>query len=288
MLKILFRVSIYIFLFSLILATAYFLENAKTSIEYINQHTPTLNTTSSQSSSQMTKTIPIRLVQKRSLNLTALTPEEIYQETGYVVKIKIFESVRIPLVGAVLFQYSGFGSGSVVRCKKFQYCILTANHVVDKNPAIFYAEFKNGSLPQKLELIKSTTTYDAAILRFSDSKFQPKKFAVIGNSALLQVGTPIISVGSNILGDFWSHTNGSLVTEIGPIHPNLGIKITDGVLAHPKLIITDTKVLKGYSGGPLLNKYGQLIGIAVGNISLDGDTLYVGTPINEIKTSWKL
>lgn len=218
-----------------------------------------------------------------------IDPEKIFENAGYLVKIRIFKSVTIPITNQVIpIDTGGFGSGTIVKCKKYKYCVLTAFHVVDNSSMTYFAEPKDGSPAQMLELIHGTTHYDNALLRFADHNYVPKKVAKLGRSSILKAGAPIHAMGSNRYGDFWFSAGGHLYTTSKQANPGLRAVLNGSGLLHPKLLLFNTPIFHGYSGGPLHNKYGEVIGISIGYASLDAEPIYIGSPLDEIRKIQKI
>jgi len=116
-------------------------------------------------------------------------------------------------------------------------------------------------------LINSDPEADLAILRIHSDK--PLPALELGDSSDLMIGEPVIAVG-NPLG--YGHTVSSGI--VSALHrdleaPQEGVTLAD-------LIQTDAAINPGNSGGPLLNAYGQVIGI---NTAIRGDAQNIGFAI---------
>ncbi|MBI5732216.1 MAG: trypsin-like peptidase domain-containing protein, partial [Candidatus Magasanikbacteria bacterium] len=232
--------------------------------------------------------IPVPESKKKAHVRKVKDPEAIYEEAGYLVKLRIFKKTIIPVTGQVIYQdTNSFGSGFITDdkalCKKSKYCVVTAFHVVDDSSMTFFAEAKDGSKAQLLELTHGTTNYDFAVLRFVDFRHIPKKVAVIGRSSTLKPGTRIHAMGSNRYGDFWFSPSGHLFTNVKAANADLKKKLEGSGLDHPELLLFHTPVFRGFSGGPLVNKYGEVVAITVGFTGLDAEPIYIGSPIDGIK-----
>jgi S1-C subfamily serine protease len=204
---------------------------------------------------------------------TSKTPEQIYKEADYVVKIEAIES------SSAVF----FGSGSVIPCKKYKYCVLSAYHIAGSTETAIYAHFKNNSPPQKLKFIGGSEEYDFALLNFADPKFEPKSAAIIGKSSSLETGAKIMSIGCTAYGDFWFSADGYLYTAIRPVPERLQHEfLAAKMLRPPNIMIIKINFFRGYSGGPLLNSKGELIGIVSATQLLDVHFLGIGIPIDDI------
>src|SRR5262249_22918854 len=117
----------------------------------------------------------------------------------------------------------------------------------------------------KAELVATDPDADLAILKIKSDKPLPR--LELGDSSDLMIGEPVIAVG-NPLG--YSHSVSTGI--VSAIHRDLGdtgTKLSD-------LIQTDAAINPGNSGGPLLNAYGQVIGI---NTAIRGDAQNIGFAI---------
>lgn len=228
--------------------------------------------------------------EKRQAMTKELSPKEIMASAGYLVKVRIFKPVVVPPTQQILYlDEHGFGSGTVVRCEKYKYCVLTAFHVGDDASMAYFAEAKDGSVAQKLELIGGTTTNDAELFRFTDTSYVPKSIATLGDSdpEKLPAGSRVCAIGSDSFGDFWisvGYTYHSVLNPAGSFKENL----KSNQLYHKYVIPTDAKLYRGYSGGPLVNEYGRIVGINVSVTELDWHVIHITIPINEIKKEFKI
>jgi serine protease Do len=165
------------------------------------------------------------------------------------------ESVRRVPAGSL-------GSGFIVHPDGY---IVTNNHVVDRARQIEVELLDGRKLPA--DLVSSDPEADLAILKINSDK--PLPTLELGDSSDLLVGEPTIAVG-NPLG--FSHTVSTGI--VSALHRDL--KAQDGQVILGDLIQTDAAINPGNSGGPLLNAYGQVIGI---NTAIRGDAQNIGFAI---------
>jgi serine protease Do len=142
-------------------------------------------------------------------------------------------------------QVQSLGSGFVIHEDGY---VVTNNHVIDRAREIT-VDLSDG---RKLsaELIATDTEADLAILKIHSDK--PLPYLELGDSSDLMIGEPVIAVG-NPLG--YSHSVSTGI--VSAVHRDLG----DPSINLKDLIQTDAAINPGNSGGPLLNAYGQVIGI---------------------------
>jgi serine protease Do len=174
---------------------------------------------------------------------------------------------------------NSLGSGFIIQKDGY---VVTNNHVVDKAREIS-VELANG---QKLpaDLISADPDADLAILRIHSDT--PLPTLELGDSSDLMIGEPVIAVG-NPLGFSHSVSTGivsALHRDIEPHAPdqptNQPVRGEEAALRD--LIQTDAAINPGNSGGPLLNAYGQVIGM---NTAIRGDAQNIGfaIPIDRLR-----
>src|SRR5687768_953053 len=157
-------------------------------------------------------------------------------------------------------QVTSLGSGFLIH--EDGYCV-TNNHVIDRAREII-VDLPDG---RKLDadLVAADPDNDLAILRIKSDK--PLPYLELGDSADLMIGEPVIAVG-NPLG--FSHSVSTGI--VSALHR----KLEDPRIKLEELIQTDAAINPGNSGGPLLNAYGQVIGI---NTAIRGDAQNIGFAI---------
>ena len=155
------------------------------------------------------------------------------------------------------------GSGFIVHPDGY---VVTNHHVIDRARQI-HVELADGrKLPA--DLLSSDPEADLALLKI-ESGGKPLPALALGNSADLMIGEPVIAVG-NALG--YSHSVSTGI--VAALHRDLDDGRGHVLLAD--LIQTDAAINPGNSGGPLLNAYGQVIGI---NTAVRGDAQNIGFAI---------
>ena len=169
------------------------------------------------------------------------------------------------------------GSGFIVSQSPSQLFICTNEHVVKDAQRVSVSFFDGKSVDAMI--VGSDSSYDLAIVSVSTSKVGKEtlskiKIASIGNSDELKVGDKNIAIG-NSLG------YGMAVT-VGHISA-IGREITiDGTRSRP-LLQTDAAINPGNSGGPLLDIFGQVIGINCAKYSgVDVEGIGYAVPINNV------
>jgi serine protease Do len=157
---------------------------------------------------------------------------------------------------------NSLGSGFVVHPEGY---VVTNHHVIDRARQITVELADGRKLPA--ELISSDAESDLAVLKIEGEG--PFPALPLGDSSDLMIGEPVIAVG-NPLG--FSHSVSTGI--VSAAHRDLKDERQQVILGD--LIQTDAAINPGNSGGPLLNAYGQVIGI---NTAIRGDAQNIGFAI---------
>lgn len=171
-------------------------------------------------------------------------------------------------------EQSGLGSGVIVRKTGKTFYVLTNNHVAGN---AYKIKIKlNDEREFDGKLVGADPRMDVALVSFEsdDAKIPVAK---LGDSDSMQQGDIVLALGSP-LGYFASVTQG-IVSATGRSGGQIG-SISD-------FIQTDAAINQGNSGGPLVNIYGEVIGINTWIASSSGGSVGLGfsIPINNIKTA---
>ena len=206
-----------------------------------------------------------------SINLRKTVTVDVVQKTkDAVVYVNTSKMIRTSpfgddpffrnLIPQQTMQVTSLGSGFIIH--EDGYCV-TNNHVIDRAREIV-VDLPDG---RKLDadLVAADPDNDIAILKLKSDK--PLPYLELGDSSDLLIGEPVIAVG-NPLG--YSHSVSTGI--VSAIHR----KLEDPRIKLEDLIQTDAAINPGNSGGPLLNAYGQVIGI---NTAIRGDAQNIGFAI---------
>jgi S1-C subfamily serine protease len=158
---------------------------------------------------------------------------------------------------------SGLGSGVVVTNSGE---ILTSLHVVDNANEILVT-FADGT-ESVAEIVLTQPENDIAVLQ---SYLLPEVLvpAVLGNPGAMRVGDEAFAVG-NPFGLYGSMSAGVISGFNRTFQPEGSSQQIEG------LIQIDAAVNPGNSGGPLLNRSGQVVGIVTGIINPTEESFFVG------------
>lgn len=159
---------------------------------------------------------------------------------------------------------TGLGSGVIYDKAGL---ILTNNHVVDGATAID-VELADGSRVDAT-LVGRDPSNDVAVVKIDPSKVP--SVAELGDSSIVKPGQPVVAIGSP---------------------EALENTVTEGIVSginrqldnYVGLIQTDAAINHGNSGGPLINAYGQVIGLnTLGVRDNNAQGLNFAIPINKAK-----
>lgn len=200
-----------------------------------------------------------------------------------ITSTAIVESNYNPFFGGGRYQMTGAGSGIIVGKSDTELLIVTNNHVVEDTTSLT-VEFVDGSVIDSAYVKGTNSSKDVAIVAIKlddldDGTIDAIKLAVMGDSDNLQVGDGVVAIG-NALGYGQSVTSG-VISAL-----NRTITLDYGDLT---VIQTDASINGGNSGGALVNRQGEVIGINVAKASQSGTSsasvegMGYAIPISQVK-----
>ncbi|HET6642957.1 MAG TPA: trypsin-like peptidase domain-containing protein [Gaiellaceae bacterium] len=208
----------------------------------------------------ITATSPTPIVSVASQPRRGLTAEQIYRnDAPGVVVITDTQTQSIPptfFAPGGKQQVGALGSGFVI---DKQGNILTNDHVVQGATNIRVGF--TGGASSKATIVGSDPSSDLAVIRVNapSSALHPLSF---GDVAAMQVGDPVYAIG-NPFGLDRTMTAGIVSATGRDIQSPNGLTI-------PNAIQTDAPINHGNSGGPLLDRYGRVVGV---NAQIQGGTV---------------
>lgn len=149
--------------------------------------------------------------------------------------------------------FEGSGSGFVYDAEGH---IVTNNHVVAGSEGLEVV-FADGQR-RGAELIGTDVDSDLAVIRVSDLPEDIEPIPV-GDSNSVDVGQFVVAIG-NPFGEAGSMTVG-VVSGLGRTLSSQRIAEGGGRYSLPRVIQTDAAINPGNSGGPLLNLFGEVVGV---------------------------
>ncbi len=150
--------------------------------------------------------------------------------------------------------------------------IVTNHHVIEGATTVKVTLYSGETYDATI--IGSDEEYDIGVIKVDVANLEP---VVIGDSEKLNVGDRVLAIG-NPLGELTFSQTGGMVSSV-----NRAINV-DGTPFN--MIQTDTSINPGNSGGPLMNLYGEVIGIVSAKYSSYASTSVEGLgfaiPINDV------
>ena len=168
------------------------------------------------------------------------------------------------------------GSGFVISSNDTASYILTNYHVIDgvTDITVFFADGKS----YDATLVGGDEENDIAVLKIDQGNLRP---VVLGDSDAINVGEDVYAIG-NPLGELTFTFTGGYVSA-----KDRSVTMSDCTVIN--MIQTDTAINSGNSGGPLFDKYGQVVGIVSAKLSSSSSSeasvegLGFAIPINDVK-----
>ena len=200
---------------------------------------------------------------------------EIVSVGGVLTTKQIYAKVAPSVVGIVNYQKdggwvaSGEGSGIVMSADGY---IVTNAHVV--NGAQGIKVVLNTNKEYEAKLIGSDTKTDLAVIKIDATGLTPAAF---GNSEQMVTGDKVVAIGNPGGLEFAGSITQGIISAVNrPLQSSTGYTMN--------CIQTDAAINPGNSGGPLVNEFGQVVGI---NSSKIAATEYEGIgfaiPMNTAK-----
>ncbi|HBL41056.1 MAG TPA: hypothetical protein DDY98_05600, partial [Ruminococcaceae bacterium] len=150
--------------------------------------------------------------------------------------------------------------------------ILTCAHVISESNVMASIETEDGTR-YDAEIVGYDARTDVGILRVK-GKFEVAEF---GDSDALSVGDPIYAIGNPGGSEFFGSFTDGIVSAIGR-------SITSSIGYDMICIQHNAAISPGNSGGPLLNEYGQVIGINSSKIAAtEFEGISFAVPITQAK-----
>jgi S1-C subfamily serine protease len=190
----------------------------------------------------------------------ALTPEQIYKQAAPgVVVITDTQTQNVPatpFAPSQSQQVQALGSGFVI---DKQGDIVTNDHVVQGATAIRIGFSDGASSPAAI--VGTDPSTDTAVVRVKApaSALHPLEF---GDSGTIEVGDPVYAIG-NPFGLDRTMTAGIVSAVARDIEAPNGLTIANAIQ-------TDAPINHGNSGGPLLDRFGRVVGV---NAQIEGGTV---------------
>jgi len=167
----------------------------------------------------------------------------------------IYEDNALGVV--LLMGDAGYGSGVIISSKGY---VLTNNHVVENNEnleAILSYQYKLDGYEEyvhSIEIIKQDKVKDLALIKINNPRTALRPINI--SRKVPAIGSRVHAIGHPDL-EVWTYTTGY----ISQIRDEYEWSYEDEFEHMANVYQTQTPVAEGNSGGPLLNNYGNLVGI---------------------------
>jgi S1-C subfamily serine protease len=195
--------------------------------------------------------------------LASATPLPAYSSRVYQAIMPSFVLIQTQAADADGEQENGLGSGVIIDDRGD---ILTSLHVVAGASEI-QLTFADGTQSSATVMVEQPEN-DIAVLRAEQPPAQIVP-ATLGNPNAMRIGDEAFVVG-NPLGLYGSMSAGVISGLDRSFQPSKSKQKLEGLMQ------IDAAVNPGNSGGPLLNRYGQVIGIVTGIVNPSGDDVFIG------------
>ena len=200
---------------------------------------------------------------------TLMSPAEVYASTvNSVVSINC-SSVSTNIFGQSV-QSASSGSGFIITQDGY---IVTNHHVVSGASSVTVTLYDGTEYPATV--VGSDSDYDVAVLKINATDLQP---VTLGNSSSVNVGDSVLAIG-NPLGELTFSMSQGIVSCC-----DRALNV-DGTPFN--MIQVDASINPGNSGGPLMNLYGEVVGIVSAKYSSYSDTTVEGLgfaiPIGDVQ-----
>lgn len=180
------------------------------------------------------------------LQPSPISPENLPEQDG--LSLQDIYSRSIPSVVSITSTTAtGTSSGTGVVLSRDGYLITNA-HVIEDSTGISVQLTDNRLLSAKI--LGSDEISDLAVLRVEAEDLTPAQF---GDSSALRVGDTVVAIGDPLGAKFRGTYTDGIVSAI-----NRNVDVNGHTMT---LIQTNAALNSGNSGGPLINCYGQVVGI---------------------------
>ena len=222
--------------------------------------------TTVQQSNRTAATVNVKKVDGQTL----MSPAEVYAST-----VNSVVSINCSAVSTNIFgqqtESASSGSGFIYTADGY---IVTNQHVVANASSINVTLYNGDTYPATL--VGSDSDYDVAVLKI-DAKDLPA--VTLGSSTDVNVGDTVMAIG-NPLGELTFSMSQGIVSCV-----NRAINVEGTPF---NMIHVDASINPGNSGGPLMNLYGEVVGIVSAKYSSYANTTVEGLgfaiPINDVQS----
>lgn len=226
----------------------------------------TAQTTAASSSGSKSFSVTDAATLPDSGDKTALSVSEIANTVGPAT-VSIIAEVPYAAFGQNMGTAEASGSGFIVSADGY---IVTNNHVVSGATKV-QVVVPGETDPIDAKVVGTDTSTDIAVLKIDRTDLP---YVTLGDSDSLQVGELAVAIG-NPFGELAGTVTAGVISAL-----DRDVTIENYTY---NLLQTDASINSGNSGGPLVNSYGEVIGITNAKVS-EGEGIGFAIPINDIKS----
>lgn len=199
--------------------------------------------------------------------------EEILEETTEsIVGISKIKNIGTTIFLEKSIENLNLGSGVIISKEGY---ILTNEHVAGEKYSTCYITLKSGATDNGT-VIWSNKDIDLAIIKINMKELP---VANLGDSSNVRIGNTVYAIGNPVGYELQRTVTSGIISGT-----NRTIKIQDENKQTylEGLLQTDATINQGNSGGPLINQYGEVIGITTLKVQ-DAEGIGFAIPINIVK-----
>lgn len=156
---------------------------------------------------------------------------------------------------------------------------VTNDHVVSDTTAS-YTAFANDGKKYDVKVIARDATLDIAVIQLQNAHFST--YLSFGDSSKVKLGQSVIAIG-NALGEFRNTVSVGVISGLSR-NVTAGDQLTGSTEQLDEVLQTDAAINPGNSGGPLLDLYGNVIGMNTATVS-GSQNIGFAIPANIIKNA---
>lgn len=189
-----------------------------------------------------------------------------------VVGISKIKNNGLTALGSQNTNELGLGSGVIISEKGY---ILTNQHVSGDKYSTCYVTLENGE-SLSASVVWADEKLDLSIIKVNQ---QFSYYAKLGDSENIKIGQTVYAIGNPIGMEFQRTVTSGIISAT---NRTITFEENGEKIYMDSLIQTDATINPGNSGGPLLNIYGEIIGINTVKIT-SAEGIGFAVPINIIK-----
>ena len=184
---------------------------------------------------------------------------------------------KIKDIGTTIFlekstENLNLGSGIIISKEGY---ILTNQHVAGEKYSTCYITLKNGVTDNGV-VVWASKDMDLAIIKINIKELPA---ANLGDSDQIKIGTSVYAIGNPVGYELQRTVTSGIISGI---NRTIKVEEEDKKTYLEGLIQTDATINQGNSGGPLINKNGEIIGITTLKVE-DAEGIGFAIPINIVK-----